>query len=376
MSTARPIPLGPFELHHAIAKGAMGQVWRGVHKQTGLPVAIKVIGADFAADPRYKASFRNEVATLARLDHPGIIAIYDYGLLPDDIIYHTGDLRPQSPYLAMELATHGSVEGLPPLTQWPHLRNLLLDILDALSHAHARDIVHRDLKPANLLLGPDADGVVRIKLSDFGVAHDFNEDENTPSATSAGPQAGTPLFMAPEQFTGRWRDFGPWTDLYALGCLAWLWACGAPPYDGNNFVGLSVKHTQAPIPPVHPRFEVPRRLDDWIQCLLQKAPSARFQTAADAAFALLQLDDDRPVTAPPPQRGRPVFPGQHGEQAAPGAGPPQAERFGKGRSQAAPSPGVGAPARVAGRSPFGARPPVRRARREPARRPPPCVGTC
>ena len=97
---------------------------------------------------------------------------------------------------------------------------------------------------------------------------------------------GTLQYMAPEQFRGDWRDYGPWTDLYSFGCLAWELACGAPPFEGSTLGALRLAHTSRTPPAFRPRHPVPEGLAGWLARLLLKHPADRYQRAADAAFAL------------------------------------------------------------------------------------------
>lgn len=247
----------------------MGEVWRARHRRTGAVAAIKVI----LSDVRFRAVFLREVQAVAALNHPNIVAIYDFGEIEDED-GHT------FPWFAMELATTSLAEIR--VQRWSQLRPVLEQTLDALGHAHARSVIHRDLKPENILIGEDN----LIKLTDFGMAH-------TPESSSStshvfGPGGGTPEFMAPEQFRGEWRKFGPWTDLYALGCVAWELATGAPPFAAVSVVDLAVQHMADDPPPFLPRFPVPERFVSWLHRLLEKHPLERYRRAADAAWALLQ----------------------------------------------------------------------------------------
>jgi serine/threonine protein kinase/tetratricopeptide (TPR) repeat protein len=274
--------LGPFELGSVIGSGGMGVVWLARHRAQGVPVAIKVIEHRLAQEERYHAAFRHEVRAVASLEHPGIVGVYDYGQVPAD----HGVLPAGSPYLVMEYVEHGSLDLLRDRMSWPLLRHVALGVLDALAHAHARGIVHRDMKPGNVLLSQQADGVLGVKLTDFGVAHALGAegDEDVIYAS-----AGTLDYMPPEQSQGQWRDFGPWTDLYAVGCMLWELVTGRPPYEGNAPFALILQHYQAPVPRLSARFEVPLELEGWLRRLLQKAPEGRYVSAADAAWALRQL---------------------------------------------------------------------------------------
>ncbi|MEZ4462402.1 MAG: protein kinase [bacterium] len=116
---------------------------------------------------------------------------------------------------------------------------MLNDCLHALAHAHARDLIHRDIKPANVLIRQGTLGAQYV-LTDFGIAHAAERQTRTfgsdQTASSHEDASGTPHYMSPEQFTGLWRDYGPWTDLYALGIVAWELMTGTPPFRGSNVV--------------------------------------------------------------------------------------------------------------------------------------------
>ncbi len=266
--------LGPYVLDARIATGGMGQVWRGRHGLDGLEVAIKVLLPH--ADARYARLFADEVRAMAGLDHPGIAAVLDTGRVPADADEAVAaGLRAGAPYLVMELVEGAPLDLGAPLG-WDDLRQVLGGLLDALAHAHARGVVHRDLKPGNVLRTVDG----RVKLTDFGIAHALDRlDTDT-------PVAGTPAYMAPEQIHGLWRDFGPWTDLYAVGCLAHALAAGAPPFGGASTLAVVRAHLEQPPPTLAPRMAVPAGFAHWVTRLMQKDPAARFQRAADARAAL------------------------------------------------------------------------------------------
>ena len=259
-----PRRVGPFDLLTRVARGGMGQVWRGVHRRSGEPVAVKeMLGR---VEPRTVASFRNEVRAMAGLDHPHVARVLDYGTLDDG-----------APYLAMEWVDCSGL--LPSVRDWRGLRRALVMLLDALAHAHARGLVHRDLKPANVLCDPRG----ALKLTDFGLAHALHSTDDNERL------AGTPAYMSPEQCHGRWRDFGPWTDLYALGCLAYELAQGAPPFTGPSELAILNAHVRRAVPALAPRFPVPDGFMGWLERLLQKDPARRYQRAADAAAVLAGL---------------------------------------------------------------------------------------
>jgi serine/threonine protein kinase/tetratricopeptide (TPR) repeat protein len=284
-----PIPLGPFALHRPIRRGGMAEVWSGVHVGQSVPVAIKVMTGERARHPAYLRAFRNEVQAVAALDHPGIILIFDHGEVTAEAEEVSGRrFVAGSPYLVMELASLGSLDQVQRRLSWPELKGLLLALLDALAHAHARGVVHRDLKPGNVLLMGSGDPREGLKLTDFGLAHAVEEQSREGTRES---MAGTPRYMAPEMFEGRWRTYGPWTDLYALGCMTWELIEGRPLFAGSTADALRRQHLYEPPRPLRKHARLPERLDGWLARLLCKRPSERFQSSADAAWALLSLGE-------------------------------------------------------------------------------------
>ncbi len=285
-----PIRLGPLLLSAPIGRGGMGSVWHGRHPE-GVDVAVKVLRDRYASDEKLLRVFRFEVKSVASLDHPGIVRVYDFGVVPDAAAAASdGKLTAASPWLAMEHASGGTLGDRPQVGSWPLLRDYLLQMLDGLAHSHAREIIHRDLKPRNVLLREDG----RLALTDFGIAHAVSR------ASPAHASAGTPGYMAPEQVRGEWRDMGPWTDLYSLGCLAWRLIMGKPPFTGHTRVAVLKRQLEDAIPRLAPPIELPRGFEPWVRRMLAKAHANRFQCAADAAEELTALDWGEADTGPPP----------------------------------------------------------------------------
>lgn len=276
--------IGTFELTERIGVGGMAEVWRAEHAALGTAVAVKVITGSRALDPRYHERFTREVQAVARLNHPGIVRVFDYGKVEGEGGH---GIRPGSPFLVMELADAGTVEDDVP-KDFLGLRRVLLNVLDALAYSHARGVIHRDIKPGNVLL-TRYNGSMRAKLTDFGIAHADDPDTDL-TRGSLNEAAGTPDYMPPEQLQGRWRDYSPGTDLYALGCMAWEIATGSVPFDGSSPIQIAMAHMTEELPPFQPRFAVPEGFSDWLHRLLEKEPHERFARAADAAFMLSRLE--------------------------------------------------------------------------------------
>ncbi|MEZ4460072.1 MAG: serine/threonine-protein kinase [bacterium] len=280
MSNPEPLgQLGEFDLLHPIAQGGMGRVWRAIHRPSGTLSAVKTLAV---GDDAEQDIFRREVRAVAQLSHPNIVALYGFGVS----MTPTAGLDANTPWLAMELALGGSLVGHSGITSFARLRDLCADVLRALAHSHARGIVHRDIKPGNILIFPSSQGTT-YKLTDFGIAHARGESKTTREVFASS--AGTPWYMAPEQIESRWRDYGPWTDLYALGCLVWELTTGSTPFTGTQALMVARAHLQDDLPGFHPQIDLPPGFEKWVRRLLEKPLRYRYQRAADALHELLQL---------------------------------------------------------------------------------------
>jgi serine/threonine protein kinase/tetratricopeptide (TPR) repeat protein len=277
--------LGAFELTTPIGQGGMAEVWGAVHP-SGTRAAIKVMTASSAQDPVWRSGFLREIRATAGLNHPNIVHLFDCGVVPEAAA--PLGLLPGSPWVAMERATSGDLHANRP-GHWGALRRVLLAILDALAHAHARGVIHRDLKPANVLVTEDAAGPA-LRLTDFGIAH-VGTEESALSASPTSGSGGTPEYMAPEQVTGRLAEQGPWTDLYALGCMAYTLAGGRPPFEGQSALNVAIQHVTHVAPPLVTQFPVPPGFAQWVARLMSRSPRGRYVCAADAALALARLSE-------------------------------------------------------------------------------------
>ena len=265
----------------------MGEVWAGEHPGLRLPVAVKVVRGQRRDDPAYQRAFRTEVRAVAALDHPHVVRVYDADRVPAAAARASqGRLEAGAMYLVMERLAGDLADPLDDL-DWRGFRDITRALLRGLAHAHARGVLHRDLKPANILV--DAKRVP--KLTDFGLAQLQRLDE-------APEAAGTPTYMAPEQLYGRWREAGPWTDLYALGNVCWEMVAGAPPFGVLNLREAVRVHAVVPLPQLVPRMAVPSGLEAWLRRLLCKDPFERFQRCADALAAFDEVDRVRAWVQP------------------------------------------------------------------------------
>ncbi len=261
-------------------------MWRGTHVEQGVPVAVKLL-RPANTRPTLLEGIRNEVRAVAGLDHPHIIWLYDQGEITED----GGGLFPVgTPWLAMEFCPSGTLADRRKELRWPLLRAVLMELLDALAHAHARGVIHRDIKPANVLFGGERPGV---KLTDFGMVYLL--EDHLAGQAGAPFGGGTLSYMSPEQLERRYVDQGPWTDLYSLGAMTWSLVTGRHPYVGE-MGQVRRGHLYKGLPRMEPLFDVPPGLEEWLRTLMHKRSSRRFRCAADAAKELLSLQGLRSGT--------------------------------------------------------------------------------
>lgn len=298
--------LGPFRVESRIGEGGMGEVFYAEHERYGTEAAVKVLTPEHARRERFVRAFREEVRALAKLDHPGIAAVYDHGVV-DDRGAEVADRG--APWIAMEYIRGPELSEAAGIDWWSVLEPVLLSLLDALAHAHAHNVVHRDLKPGNVMVVDGAGEELGIRLLDFGVARVFDEQfESERLDTDKREVRGTPKYMAPEQILGLWRDQGPWTDLYAFGCLAWRLVTGRAPFSEETTEEVLERQIEARPESFDPVMEVPDGLRGWLERLLAKRPVERFRRAADAAYALVRLTEGwTPEEEQPPRDERPAI---------------------------------------------------------------------
>ncbi|MEV0153400.1 protein kinase [Micromonospora sp. NPDC050686] len=313
---------GRYQAEELLGSGGMASVWRGRDLRLDRPVAVKVLAGAGLDEPMALERFDREARAVARLAHPNIVAVYDFGTADGD------------PYLVLELAEGQTVSALVMAGPMPIGRALAIaeQICDGLVAAHAAGVVHRDIKPGNLIVTPT--GVV--KICDFGIARLFRDGENT--LTNAATRLGTSSYMSPEQATGGPVD--PRTDLYGLGCTLYTMLAGTPPFAGDPLHVLH-QHLHEPATPVRSRRpEVPPALDALLADLLAKDPAARPADAVEVRDRLAAIRAGLPDEAP--TDGLPV--------AAPADGLPLAALAG---AVTAGSAGPGAGSRpVAGAAPW------------------------
>ena len=283
----------------------MGEVWLGEHLAQGRKEAIKILKPQLAVDPQFVARFRREARAVNRLRHPNIIAVYDFGQLPDGRFFLSMEYAEgESVYQTLKHDDHFDV---------PRALHVAGQLAYAVHHAHSRGVVHRDLKPDNLILvGEDE----LLKVLDFGVAKIVAADHNESVALSSNNLVwGSPRYMAPERIRGVGND--PRSDIYAMGIMLFEFVVGGPPFVGNSNDVIRAHLSALPDPPSawRPSLGIPPELDALVMKLIAKDPAERYQTAAEVYAALHKVPgypqpktDSRRRFVPTPRRPETLAP--------------------------------------------------------------------
>ncbi|MFI6438488.1 protein kinase [Streptomyces sp. NPDC050759] len=267
---------GRYQVQELLGRGAMGEVWRASDQVLGRPVAVKLLRAEEAADAE---RFRLEAQTAARLNHPNVVGVYDFGSHHDQL------------YLVMELIDGWS------LAQERSLRGVLAPAEAAaviaqaaagLCAAHQQGVIHRDIKPANVMLTAER----TVKIADFGIARFADDAASTLTAT--GKILGTADYLAPERALG--RPAQPASDIYSLGCVLYELLTGRPPFRGATSLAVVQQHVgSAPAPPDRLRPEIPQPLSEYVLRLLAKDPAHRPTAEQTADWLCGQHGTPRPA---------------------------------------------------------------------------------
>jgi eukaryotic-like serine/threonine-protein kinase len=269
---------GKYRIDAVIGRGGMGAVYRATHVMLNKTIAVKTIKPDLIESTEMVQRFQREARAATSLEHPNIVAVYDFGQAEDGALY-----------IVMEFVNGVSLkDAIRASGPMPAARiaRLLTQVASALARAHRNHVVHRDLKPQNLMIATDAKGEERIKLLDFGIAKSMEEGTTTP-LTAAGYSLGTPHYMAPEQAVGQEVDGR--ADLYALGVILYEMLVGDVPFNAGSAPAVLIMHlNDAPEPPSRRRPDLPisPALEAIALRCLEKNPAQRFQTAEEFSEAL------------------------------------------------------------------------------------------
>ncbi len=267
---------GSYKLVGLLGRGGMASVYRGYQESIDRTVAIKILPAELLHDPTFLTRFTQEARTLARLTHPAILSLYDFG--------ESNGM----PYIVMPFMAGGSLADR--LRSGPvslaETARILTPIADALDFAHSHGILHRDVKPNNILFDQRGSPF----LADFGIAKAM---ESASSLTGTGI-IGTPDYMSPEQARG--ETLGPRSEVYSLGVVAYQMLTGDIVFKATTPVAVIFKHaSEPPRPPRELRPDLPEAAEAAILKALAKRPDERFQTATEFVRALAIASE--PATA-------------------------------------------------------------------------------
>jgi tRNA A-37 threonylcarbamoyl transferase component Bud32 len=276
-----PVPSVPrvvdnkYRIEQLLGRGGMGAVYRARDMRLDRLVALKVVRADLLGEPESRRRFRREAQIVARLQHPSIVSVFDYGTFPDGGAYLVMELV-KGEDLRRVLQREGRLDA-------PRAAAILINVCTAIDAAHREGVLHRDLKPENILL-PSGD--TTVKVLDFGVAKIMNErvepltgSDTSTLVTAAGMLVGTPAYIAPEQFHGAAPDAR--TDVFALGVIAYEMLAGEQPFGRGSLADVVMAHARG-VPPMPPPI-VSSGLDRAVRAALEIDRDRRLPTPA--AFA-------------------------------------------------------------------------------------------
>ena len=289
--------IGPYRVTGLLGHGGMASVYRAVQPSLQREIALKVMTDQQAAlDPQFAERFRREAAAIARLRHPNIVNVIDFGE------------RPNLTYIAMELVPGGSLRDFAGMVlPLDYAVPIVIQVAAALDAAHEQGIIHRDVKPANILFQDrgsqfdSEDGPKRppwVMLADFGIAR-MNTER---SLTQAGTGVGTPEYMSPEQAMGHKVDGR--SDVYSLGIVLYEMLTGRLPFSGKSAVQVAMLQVRSPLP--SPRAinpTIPPAVEQVIVKACAKRPEDRYQSAGEFATALAAAAGGRAVAPPPASAG-------------------------------------------------------------------------
>ncbi len=270
--------IGNYRVVEPLGEGGMGTVFRVEHVVLGRSYALKVLRSKaFDRDPNAAQQFVREARAAARVRHPNIVDVFDFGYLADG-----------RPYFVMELLEGESLTDR--LARGPldvgEVVHIARQIASALAAVHERGVIHADVTPSNALVVAEPGGAIQVKLVDFGLAAIAGE------ALTDGESdfvLGTPAYISPEQLRG--LPATDRSDQYGLGAVMFELIAGHPPFEHQDLRELCLMHVNAPIPPVASPFgPLPAKLSDVVTTCLQKSPQARFPSMRALIAALDEIE--------------------------------------------------------------------------------------
>lgn len=281
-----PYSLGDYELLEVIGRGGMGVVYLARQNHLDRMVAVKMIRSGMLASEEEVRRFYTEAQAAARLHHPGIVAVHQFGQRANHHFFSMEYIK------GRDLQKRINGELLDPMLAARYVRDVAL----AIDHAHQKEVLHRDLKPANVLIDEED----QIHITDFGLAKNLDADS---SVTGSGAAVGTPHYMAPEQAGGYSDRASKQSDVYSIGAILFACLAGRPPIVGDTVVQTLMQVVHNPAPPVRSiRPDAPADLETIIAKCLEKSPGKRYQSAGELANELDAFLKGKPISARPRSR--------------------------------------------------------------------------
>lgn len=282
-----------YEIMSPLGKGGMSMVYKAKHKMMDRVVAVKLLRPELCAIPQLVERFKNESRAISSLRHPGIVAVFDFGLMKN-----------ATPFLVMDYLEGETLDKVLKEQEKIELKeavNLVASACDALNHSHTKGIIHRDIKPSNLLVRVETNGKKTLTIFDFGIAKMLSQDGQTiHKLTSSGEIFGSPLYMSPEQSEGAKIDAR--SDIYSMACVLHEMILGKPPFRGETPVETIMMHMNEeakPFTEFDPDHGIPAELEAAIHKALSKSADERFQSISE--FHDTIIDAATKVQAPEPE---------------------------------------------------------------------------
>lgn len=277
----QPKYIGRYEIQSKIASGGMAVVYRARDPRVNRPVAVKVLHQHLAENPHIRERFKREAETIATLEHPAIVPLYDFGEEDDNL------------YLVMRYMGGGSLADRLNNAQLPvnEAAQIMQRVGSALAQAHALNVIHRDLKPGNILFDPAG----QAYLSDFGIARLLDT-----AMTATDVQLGTPAYMSPEQVqTPKQVDYR--SDIYGLGIILFEMLTGQRPFTGDTPIEQATARIFQPVPHIRDfNAALPAGWEIVIQRALAREKTRRYQSVAELVADVVAVANGRDPAASPP----------------------------------------------------------------------------
>ncbi len=274
---------GTFKIESVIGEGGMGTVYLAEHLAMRRQYALKILLPSMVSE-KHLIRFQAEAKTLATLNHPSLVNVYDLGIHEQSVFYYS-----------MDYLTGRNLENLlveeGPLTLARTI-DTFLPVLDGLAYAHSHGIVHRDIKPANIFICTP--GGAEVKILDFGIAKLVNAD-NLQQLTAAGEIFGSPFYMSPEQCLG--DEIDARSDIYSVGCAMYECLTGYVPFEASSSVEIAMLHQEKEPPSLASasKREFPQSIEMVLAKCLAKLPERRYQSAGELMADLERVKDGKAI---------------------------------------------------------------------------------